>query len=355
MKRRRQPRATSAGGPLIGHGRPCFVAAEVGINHNGELDLAIASIDAAVETGADAVKFQNYRTEDFVFDRSLTYEYESGGRIVSESQYEMFKRCELSSASLSKLARHARQRNITIFSTPTSEAGVDELVSLNFPLLKNGSDYLQHLPLIRKMGQSGIPTVISTGMATLAEVDDAVRAFEGGGGKELVILHCTSSYPTPPEDVHLRKIATLHAAFGYPVGLSDHTEGTAAAVGAVALGACMIEKHFTVDKSLPGPDHRFSADPAEFARLVADVRAVERSLGSSVIRPANSELKSRKEYRLSCVAARDLNTGEVLAAADVVISRPGGGIPPIEYEGLPGRRLRRPVARGNPLTQADLS
>lgn len=249
---------------LVGEGQPCFLAAEVGINHNGDMDLAHRCIDAAAEAGADAVKFQNYHTEDFLSDRSLTYEYVSQGKTVVEPQYDMFKRCELAPASLRELCEHCDQRSVIFFSTPMSEKGIDELVDVGSPLLKNGSDCLVHLPLIRAMARTGLPTVISTGMATLEDMKDAVEAFRQAGGRDLILLHCTSSYPTPPADVHLRKIAALSAAFDCVAGLSDHTDGTVAAIGAVALGACMIEKHFTLGKNLPGPDHRFSADPGNF-------------------------------------------------------------------------------------------
>src|SRR5205823_10440934 len=180
------------------------------------------------------------------------------GTAVTESQFEMFKRCELSSEHLDELRDHCEQRGAVFFSTPTSVNGINELVRLGVPLLKNGSDYLVHLPLIRAMAQTGLPTVVSTGMATRVEIEDAVNAFRQAGGRDLILLHCTSSYPTPSEDVHLRRIPALAAAFDCPVGFSDHSEGNVAGIGAVALGACFLEKHFTIDKNLSGPDHRFS-------------------------------------------------------------------------------------------------
>jgi N,N'-diacetyllegionaminate synthase len=332
---------------IVGPGQPCFLAAEIGLNHNGNMDLACQLIDAAADAGADAVKFQNYRAEDFLSDRSLTYEYVSEGRTVVESQYDMFKRYELSPAALVKLRAYCDQRSIIFFSTPTSKDGVADLVRAGAPLLKNGSDYLVQLPLIRAMARTGLPTVISTGMATLAEIDDAIRAFREAGGKDVILLHCTSSYPTPAEDVHLRKISALAAAFGCPVGLSDHTWGIVAAVGAVALGACFIEKHFTLDKNLPGPDHRFSSDPAEFRALVDAVRTMEKNLGKSTIGPTPSEMLGRRDFRLSCVAARDLPTGHCLSESDVAFRRPGTGLPPRSLHWLVGLRLSRAVVKGH--------
>ena len=339
----------------VGPGSPCLVAAEIGINHNGDMSLAHRMIDAAAEAGADAVKFQNYRTEDFLSDRSLTYEYVSQGKTIRESQFDMFKRCELAPDSLRSLREHCDQRGIIFFSTPTSDEGVADLVRVGAPLLKNGSDYLIHLPLIRTMAQSGLPTVLSTGMATLAEVDEAVRAFREAGGRDLVLLHCTSSYPTPPEDVHLRKIPALAAVFGCPVGLSDHTDGIVAAIGGVALGACFLEKHFTLDQTLPGPDHRFSADPSEFRTLVDAIRGLEQSLGTSVIGPTPSEAAGRTGFRLSCVASRNLRIGDPIADADIAFRRPGGGLPPAAVPWIIQRRLGRDVPRGKVLEPADFS
>jgi N,N'-diacetyllegionaminate synthase len=340
---------------FIGAGWPCFLAAEIGINHNGDLNLAHRSIDAAAEAGADAVKFQNYRTEDFVSGRSLEYEYVSQGQTVVESQYDMFKRCELSPCSLRELRDHCNRRNVIFFSTPSSEGGLQELAELGVPLLKNGSDYLVHLPLIQAMARSGIPTVLSTGMATYAEIEDAVNAFRQAGGKDLILLHCTSSYPTPPEDVHLRKLPALASAFDCPAGFSDHSCGNVAAIAAVALGACMIEKHFTLDKNLPGPDHRFSADATEFCALAEAVRCVETNLGSPELKPVRSEEVGRRDYRLSCVAARDLAPGHCLTDTDIAFRRPGYGFPPKHSATLLNRRLNKEIATGHVFALEDFA
>jgi N,N'-diacetyllegionaminate synthase len=348
-------RAVRVGKRLVGEGQPCFLAAEIGINHNGDMDLAHQSIDAAADAGADAVKFQNYHTEDFLPDRSLTHEYVSKGKTVVESQYDMFKRCELAPESLGELRAHCDKRKVVFFSTPTSEKGLRELTEMGAPLLKNGSDYLGHLPLIRAMARTGLPTVISTGMATSDDVKDAVEAFRGAGGKDLILLHCTSSYPTPPEDMHLRKIAALGATFDCAIGLSDHTDGIVAAIGAVVLGACMIEKHFTLDKNLPGPDHRFSADPAEFRLLAQSVRTLEKSLGSEEIKPAPSEALGRRDYRLSCVAARELPAGHHLTDSDIAFRRPGFGFPPKALDSLVARELARNVPSGHVFSAEDFA
>lgn len=339
----------------IGRGRPTFIVAEVGINHNGDLDLARRAIEAAAEAGVDSVKFQNYRTEDFILDRSLTYTYETDDGPVTESQFEMFKRCELDRAALLELKRHCDRVGVVFHATPTGLDGIDDLLATGTSLLKNGSDFLVHLPLIRAMARTGLPTVLSTGMATLAEIDDAVRAFRGAGGRDLVLLHCTSSYPTPDHDVHLHKIPALAAAFGVPVGFSDHTCGVTAAIGAVTLGACWIEKHFTLDRRLPGPDHRFSSDPAELAELVTAVRTVERQLGSGALGSTVSEQAGRRDFRLSCVAAVDLAPGAALTEAAIAFRRPGTGLPPAALDWLVGRVVARPLPAGHVLRPEDFA
>ncbi|MBV9862383.1 MAG: N-acetylneuraminate synthase family protein [Alphaproteobacteria bacterium] len=339
--------------PVIAPGQPCFIAAEIGINHNGDLDLARRSIDAAKAAGADGVKFQNYRTEDFLRDRSLTYRYRSQGRDIVERQYDLFKRCELDREALTDLARYCREIGMAFFTTPTGETGLADAVAAGAVLLKNGSDYLTHLPLIEAMARTGIATVLSTGMSTLAEIDDAVRAFRRAGGEQLVLLHCVSAYPAPLASAHLRKIPVMAAAFDCPVGFSDHTEGVVAAAVAVGLGAVMVEKHFTLDRGLPGPDHWFSSDPAELTALVAAIRGAEASLGSPSLGPATGEAEMRDLARLSCVAARDLPAGHVLAAADIAFARPGTGLAPKGREWLCGRRVAAPVPTGHVFAQPD--
>jgi N-acetylneuraminate synthase/N,N'-diacetyllegionaminate synthase len=343
----------SVGDRLIGPGHPPFVVAELGINHNGDMGLACESIAAAAEAGADSIKLQNYRTEDFVSDRSLMFEYRSRGQAVVEPQYDMFKRCELSRDQLALLVEEARRHGLDCHSTPTSVAGLADLQAAGCHIVKNGSDYLTHLDLIRAMGQSGLITVLSTGMATLAEIDDAVRTVRATGNQKLILLHCTSSYPTAPSDVNLARLQTLATQFGVAVGLSDHSIGTTAAVGATVLGACWIEKHFTMDHDLPGPDHWFSLNPQELRTLVAAVRDAAQMVGSARIAPTASEAHGRRDYRLSCVAAEDLPAGQRLGSEDIAFRRPGTGSPPSERELLVGRVLARAVKRGHVFAAED--
>jgi N-acetylneuraminate synthase/N,N'-diacetyllegionaminate synthase len=338
----------------IGPPHASYLVAEIGLNFNGDLGLARETIDAAKASGADAVKFQNYVTEDFISDRSLTHEWVENGKAVVRSQYEMFKAYELSEADLSALAGYCRDKGIGFHSTPTNPRGVRLLADLGVGVLKNGSDYLTNLDLVRAMGETGLPTVLSTGMATVGEIDDAVRTFRQTGNAKLILLHCVSNYPCHPKDLNLRRIAALRDSFACPVGLSDHSEGPFAAALAITFGACWIEKHFTLDKSLPGPDHRFSADPPEFKAMAEGVRIAEQALGSPRLGPTASEEKARQGWRLSCVAAQALGAGHCLERPDIAFNRPGTGLPPKGVDWLVGRRIRRSVAKGHVLTPEDL-
>ena len=334
------------GDKIIGKGHACFIAAEIGINHNGDMVLAKKMIDAAVDCGADAVKFQNYYTEDFILDKDLEYTYVSEGKEITESQFDMFKRYELNFDQLQLLKDYCDKKGVLFFSTPTSKRGIDDLVKLNVGLLKNGSDLLVNLPLIKEMAKTKIPTIISTGMALVSEIDDAVRAFEEAGGKELIILQCTSSYPTPDEDVNLLKLESLSKTFNYPVGFSDHTWGTEAAIAAVTLGCCFIEKHFTLDKNFPGSDHRFSSDPAELKQLILGVRTTEKMLGTSKIGPTNSEKFGRFGFRLSCAVSRDLSKGDTIPDQDIIFIRPASGLHPRFSQSLINRKSKSFIKKG---------
>jgi len=342
-----------AEGRLIGGGQPCFMVAEVGVNHNGDLSLAHRLIDAARAAGADAVKFQNYRTKDFIASSDLTYSYLSNGQIRSEPQKHMFERYELDNEQFAELKAHCDDLGVIFFSTPTSIEGLAFLTKLGVPLLKNGSDFLTHVGLIAAMAASTIPTILSTGMATPEEIDDAVGTFRAAGGTDLVLLHCTSTYPAPMEELNLARIPALSHRYACPVGFSDHSLGPVAAIGAVAMGACIIEKHFTLDRAMDGPDHWFSSDPSEWTALVSAIKDVEKAIGTAEFGPTPSELAGRHGFRLSCVAAIPFEKGRVLAADDIVIRRPGTGIPPKFLNELIGRKLARDVVAGAPLVWKD--
>ena len=327
----------------IGPKLPAYIVAEIGINHNGDMDLAKKTILAAKEAGADAVKFQNYKTEDFVPIKTVEYEYLSQGKLVKEFQYDMFKRYELNDEQVKDLKDFCDKNNIDFHSTPTNFQGVDLLKRIGVLVLKNGSDYLTNLELVEYMGKSGMPTVLSTGMALVSEIDDAVSIFKNTGNRDLILLHCTSSYPTPVEDVNLKKIKTLRDAFGVMSGFSDHSEGSWAAVGSIAYGAVWIEKHFTLDKNLSGPDHRFSCDSKEFSQLLEGVRYVEKAIGVAHLGPTEREQVSRDNFRLSCCAARDLNQSDIVMDSDIIFIRPGTGIPSKNKDFLVGRKIKKAI------------
>jgi N-acetylneuraminate synthase/N,N'-diacetyllegionaminate synthase len=330
-------------GRKVGAGYPVFIVAEIGINHNGDMTLAKEAIDAAAEAGVDSVKFQNYRTEDFVADRSLMFTYKSQGKEVTESQYEMFKRNEIGAEEIVQLKEYCDKKNIVFHSTPTSEDGIQDLLDVDTAVLKNGSDYLSHVKLVEAMGKSGLPTVLSTGMATVTDIDEAVTTFRRTGNNNLIVLQCTSNYPTAAQDVHLAKMQTISRTFGCQTGLSDHTEGTVAAIGATLLGGCWIEKHFTIDRNLPGPDHWFSSDPDEMKALVHDVRAAEQMTGNPALVNEDAEEFSQQNYRLSCVAVKDFKKGHTLLEEDIDFQRPGHGLRPSNAHLLVGRTLNQDV------------
>ena len=334
-----------------------FVIAEAGVNHNGRLDLALALCDAAKAAGADAVKFQTFRAEDVVTPTAATADYQRTNTGAT-SQFEMIRALELDLEAHARIAAHCAQIGIEFFSTPFSEAAVDDLVQLGVRRLKLPSGELTNQPLLERAADTGLPLLVSTGMATLDEVHTAlgwIRARWAAAGRAetppaLAVLHCTSAYPAPPEALNLHAIETLRAATGLPVGYSDHSEGIEAALAAVALGATVIEKHLTLDRSLPGPDHRASADPAAFARMVAGIRAVSAMLGDGVKAPQPIEANTRDVARRSIVVVRDLPAGHVLTADDLALRRPGTGLAPALLNTLPGQRLRAAVSAWTTLT-----
>lgn len=337
--------------------RRTFVIAEAGVNHNGDPALAIALADAALAAGADAVKFQTFRAEDVVSASAPTADYQRTNTGAT-SQFEMIKALELDEEGHRAVARHCERIGIEFFSTPFSPQAVDLLVDLGVRRLKLPSGEITNRPLLRKAAGTGLPLLLSTGMSTLDEVRTAVGWIEQTWASTarpsvapaLVVLHCTSAYPAPAEALNLRAIGALAGAFSeLPVGYSDHSQGIEAALAAVALGATVIEKHLTLDKSLPGPDHRASADPAEFAALVAALRRLEPMLGDGIKRPHPVEENTRAVARRSVVTTRALPAGHVLTEDDLGLRRPGTGIAPDRIESLPGRRLREAVAADVPL------
>ncbi len=332
------------GGRRIGGGAPAFVVAEAGVNHNGDLTMALALVDAAADAGADAVKFQTFRTDALVSRAAPKAGYQVETTGPDESQREMLARLELSPEAHAGLQARCAKRGVVFFSTPFDEGSADLLERLGVPVVKIPSGEITNLPFLRHVARKGRPLIVSTGMSTLEEVAAAVAAIRAAGDPPLALLQCVSAYPAPPADTNLRAMDTLRERFAVPVGLSDHTLGLEVALAAVARGAAVVEKHLTLDKGLPGPDHRASLDPGEMAALVRGIRTVEAALGDGAKRPAASEMDTRRVARKSLVAARALRAGERLTADAVAIKRPGTGIPPADLERALGRRLRRAVA-----------
>jgi N-acetylneuraminate synthase/N,N'-diacetyllegionaminate synthase len=336
--------AFAVGGRRVGAGAPIFIVAEAGVNHNGDPALARRLVDAAAECGADAVKFQTFRV-DALLTRGAPkagYQVETTGG--GESQRDMLARLELSLEVLAELKDRAAKHGLVFFSAPFDEESADVLDALGVALFKIPSGEITNLPLLRHLAAKARPMILSTGMSSLEEVEQAVAVIRAAGDPPLAVLHCLSAYPAPGAEINLRAMDTLAARLGCPIGFSDHTLGIEIAIAAAARGAAIIEKHLTTDTTLPGPDHRASLDPAEFAAMVRAIRAVESALGDGVKRPMPSEADTRRVARKSLVAARPLRAGERLAAEHILIKRPGTGISPADLDKAVGRRLTRDVA-----------
>ena len=340
-----------------------FVIAEAGVNHNGSLALAMQLADAARMAGADAVKFQTFQAEDVVTPGAATADYQRVNTGAS-SQFEMIKALELDEAQHQQLAAHCVHIGIDFFSTPFSEKAVGQLVRLGVRRIKLPSGEITNQPLIECAADTGLPLLVSTGMADLQEVMTAIgwiaarwqeQGFAPPGADNLTVLHCTSAYPAPAESLNLNAITTLARATGLPIGYSDHSQGVEAALAAVALGATVIEKHLTLDKNLPGPDHKASAEPAEFSAMVTGIRKVQSMLGDGVKQPQRIEENTRDVARRSLVVVRDLPQGHALTAADLCLRRPGTGLAPHLWHQVLGQRLAQDVTAHTTLTASLLA
>ena len=342
----------------IGDNNPVFIVAELGVNHNGKLNLAKKIIVAAKRAGADAVKLQSFVTEDFIGDKKLKYTYKSQGKIVTESQYKMFKRNELDKKTQEALFAFAKKIGIIVFSTPQDHSfeTVDYLCDkLKMPMIKIGSDDLTSLPMLAYYAKKKKPIIISTGMAELIEVKDAVSAIKKAGNKNIIILKCTSLYPTPPEEANLSQIKTLRREFkDCLIGFSDHTVGPVASVAAVALGAVLIEKHFTLDHSLAGPDHWFSSNPKEFADLVKQIRETEKVLGRLDFKLSRAEQTVKKISRRSVMAVKAIKKGQPITKDMLAVKRPGTGLPPKYLAVIIRKTAKKSYNQGYIFTKKDL-
>ncbi len=337
-------------GRRIGAGQPCFVIAEAGVNHNGRVELARQLIDAAAEAGADAVKFQTFRADGLVTRDAPKAAYQRQATDPEESQWAMIKRLELPFEAFRQLQAHAAARGILFLSTAFDEQSLEFLGELRVPALKVPSGELTNLPLLRRMGAMGLPVIVSTGMSWLGEVSAAVDTLCDAGDPPLALLHCVSQYPADASQVNLRAMDTLAHTFGRCVGYSDHTLGLEIALAAVARGACILEKHFTLDRALPGPDHRASLEPRELAELVRGVRLVGSALGDGAKQPTAAEIDVAAVARKSLIASRDIPAGGTVTRDAVAIRRPGTGLPPAMREAVLGRRATRHIPAGTLLS-----
>jgi pseudaminic acid synthase len=332
-------------GRRIGHDHPPYIIAELSANHNGSLERAIQTIDAAKQCGASAVKLQTYTADTMTIDCDQPDFMVKGGLWDGFKLYDLYKWAQTPFEWHQAMFDHARRTGITVFSTPFDESAVDLLERLDTPVYKIASFENTDLPLIRYVAKTGKPMIMSTGMATEAEIAEAVDAARGAGCKDLVLLHCISSYPVPMDQANLRQIQELAKRFSTIPGLSDHTIGTTASVAAVALGACVIEKHFTLSRSDKGPDSEFSIEPRELERLCQETHDAWLALGKVGYQRQFVEQGSRA-FRRSVYFVRDLSAGSIVSAGDIMRIRPGMGLPPKHFDALIGRRLKVDVIRG---------
>jgi N,N'-diacetyllegionaminate synthase len=320
-----------------------LIIAEAGVNHNGDMGLARQLIDAAADAGADAVKFQTFIADNLVTRAARKADYQVDRLMVAESQHTMLRRLELTRAMHEELIAHCTKRGIEFFSTAFDGDSIQLLSDLGLTTFKIPSGEITNLPYIRQIGKRGGRVLLSTGMATLGEIESAIDALERAGTSRdsITVLHCTTEYPTPMHDVNLRAMCSIRDAFAVTVGYSDHTPGVEVAIAAVALGATVIEKHFTTDRRLPGPDHKASLEPAELKAMVTAIRNVEVSLGDGVKRVSAVEERNKVSARKSIVAALPIKKGDVFSTGNLTVKRPGTGLSPMLWDVIVGRTAAR--------------
>lgn len=331
-----------------------FIIAEAGVNHNGKLSLAKRLIEAAKDAGADAVKFQTFQARNLVTSKAAKADYQKQTTGCSESQLAMLAKLELSEADHSELIKHCRKQKILFLSTPFDESSVDLLARLGMKIFKIPSGEITNPGFLKYIARKGKPMILSTGMSDLDEVKQAVKSIFSTGNKQLTLLHCVTDYPAPFSQLNLKAIATLQKTFQVPVGFSDHSAGILMAPVAVAMGATVIEKHLTLDRNMPGPDHRASVEPLGFKQMVENIRSVEQALGNGEKVPAPCEAGCRRVARKSLTAGRFIARGEKIMGRDLVIKRPGTGITPADLDKVIGRRAAQNILMDDTLTWAKI-
>lgn len=323
-----------------------LIIAEAGVNHNGDLARAKQLIDAAAKAGADLVKFQTFSADRLVTRTAVKADYQTQTTDKAESQHEMLRRLEISEEMHNELIAHCTARNIEFFSTAFDLESIDLLVSLGQSHFKIPSGEITNLPYLQHIGRLGKSVIVSTGMATLGDIEAAIDALEQAGTPRtsITVLHCTTEYPTPMPEVNLRAMHSIQRAFGVDVGYSDHSQGIEVAIAAVAMGACVIEKHFTLDCNLPGPDHKASLEPDGLAAMVSAIRNIEVALGDGIKRRTQSEARNMAVMRKSLVASVPIKAGDILSTSNITTKRPGTGISPMRWDDIIGRKASRDFA-----------
>jgi len=337
----------------IGKNTPAFIIAEAGVNHNGSIEKAKKLIDAAVEAGVDAVKFQTFNTDKLVTKNAPKANYQNETTDKDESQYNMLKKLELSKKDHDILLEYCSEKNIKFMSTPFSFDTVDLLEEIGIDIYKIGSSDTNNLPLLKYIATQNKPIILSTGMSNLTEVSEAVDTIKKTGNNNLVLLHCVSNYPADYENVNLKVMNTMKKAFNLIVGYSDHTLGIEVPIAAVAMGAKVIEKHFTLDKNMEGPDHKASLNPEELEQMVNSIRNIEKSLGASTKKPTINEIDNKNKVRKSLVINKKMNKNEIIKKENIEIKRPGTGIEPKFLDIINGMKLIRDVKEDQILVWED--
>ena len=338
---------------LKNYGKP-FIVAEAGINHNGELIKAFEMIEVAKQSGADAVKFQTFKAEEFCGDKTQMFTYQSQGQKVTESMFEMFKRHEFEYNEWVQIKQKCDDENILFLSTPQNRSDLNVLLKLGIPAIKVGSDDFTNLPLLKDYATTRLPMIVSCGMSDMAEVYQALNAVGTFEGYPTILLLCTSQYPTPPEDVNILKLKTLSNAFpDLVLGFSDHTQGALASSLAVSFGAVFFEKHFTLDNNLAGPDHWFSENPEGLRSWVNSIHQSYKMMGSGIVRPTEDEVRNKKEFQRVVVASRSIKEGETFKLENVTVRRVAGGngFPPSFLEKIIGSKSSKSYKKNEPISR----
>ena len=337
----------------IGNYLTPFIIAEVGINHNGEIDKAIEMIKIANKSGADAVKFQTFKAENFIADPNLTFTYKSQGKEITESMMSMFKKYEFLRDEWFRLKEECNKEKIIFLSSPGGKPDLDLLLEIGIDAIKVGSDDFTSIPLLKEYTSTGLPLILSCGMSNLEEISETLSAVNPSKNYPIVLLLCTSEYPTPPENVNLLKFKTLQNQLNIPLGFSDHTQGSLASSLAVSFGACVFEKHFTLDHNLPGPDHWFSEDPEGFKNWINSIKKSYSMMGSTTVIPTLAEEDMKKLARKSIVILTDIKKGEVINAENIGLKRPGDGLPPKMFEQIIGKKSTKDLIKNQLLDLGD--